>query len=180
MILTIVIVIAIVIFSLAILISRRPDAFHVSRSAAIAAPSSVLFEHVNDLHKFQDWSPWAKMDPHSKISYEGPVAGVGAKFAWESKKTGAGSMTILKSTPDELIGIKLDFLKPMKATNTVEFTFAPTEGGTVVTWSMEGKNNFIGKAFGMIVDFEKMCGTQFEQGLENLRELVASEVTATR
>jgi hypothetical protein len=89
-------------------------------------------------------------------------------------------MTLIESKPDELIRIQLDFLKPMKANNIAEFTFAPTAGGTVVTWSMAGKNNFVAKIFGLIVNCDKMCGTQFEQGLENLRELVSSEVAATR
>ena len=180
MILTILIAVAVVLVGLVVFINSRPNSFCFTRSAAIPAPASMLFEQVNDFHKWEDWSPWARMDPDAKNSYDGPAAGVGAKFAWEGKKTGAGAMTLIESKPDELIRIKLDFLKPMKATNIAEFTFAPTTGGTVVTWSMSGTNSFAGKAFGLIVDCEKMCGTQFEQGLENLRELVGSAVAVPR
>lgn len=180
MILTILIAFAVFVIGLVIYITSRPSTFRVSRSAAIPAPASVLFEHVNDFHKWEDWSPWARMDPDAKNSYDGPSSGVGAKFAWEGKKTGAGGMTLIESKHDELIRIKLDFLKPMKATNIAEFSFAPTTGGTVVTWSMSGPCNFVAKTFRLIIDCDKMCGTQFEQGLENLREVVGSEVAVTR
>jgi uncharacterized protein YndB with AHSA1/START domain len=178
MILYILIALAVVIVGLVVFINSRPATFRVSRSATIPAPASALFEQVNDFHKWQEWSPWAKMDPYAKNTFDGPGAGVGAKFAWDGKKTGAGAMTLIESQPVELIRIKLDFLKPMQATNTVEFTFVPTDGGTLVTWSMWGKNNLMGKMFGLIVDCDKMCGTQFEQGLENLRDVVGSEVGA--
>ena len=49
-----------------------------------------------------------------------------------------------------------------------EFTFKPEGGQTQVTWSMSGKNNFMGKAFGLFVDCEKMVGRDFEKGLANL------------
>ena len=118
--------------------------------------------------------------PNAKNSFDGPAAGVGAKFTWESKKTGAGAMTLIESQPNELIRIKLDFLKPMKATNIAEFTFAPTEGGTVLTWSMSGKLQLRREGVRTDRRLRKMCGKQFEQGLENLRDLVGSEVAATR
>jgi hypothetical protein len=37
---------------------------------------------------------------------------------------------------------------------------------------MTGKNKFMGKAIGLFIDCEKMCGGQFEQGLASLKSLV--------
>ena len=85
----------------AVVVSLRPSEFHVERSASISAPPAVVFEQVNDLHKWQAWSPWAKMDPAAKVSYEGPTAGTGAVFHWDGNKdVGAGSMTIVDSRPN--------------------------------------------------------------------------------
>ena len=36
---------------------------------------------------------------------------------------------------------------------------------------MEGKNNLVGKAFGLIVDCDKMIGKDFEKGLASLKTL---------
>jgi len=80
-------------------------------------------------------------------------------------------MTVMESRPNELIRIKLEFLKPFQATNTTEFIFKPEGQQTVVTWSMSGKNNFVCKAFGLIMNCDKIVGGQFEQGLENLKSV---------
>jgi hypothetical protein len=68
-----------------------------------------------------------------------------------------------------LIRIHLEFLRPFKATNDVEFTFKPEGSQTAVTWTMTGKNNFLSKAFGLFVDCEKMVGADFEKGLASLK-----------
>jgi len=155
-----------------IVITGRPDEFTVTRAASIAAPPERIFPHVNDLHKWQAWSPWAKLDPDAINTFSGADAGAGAAMAWDgSKKVGAGKMTITESQPSGLIRFRLDFQKPMQATNSAEFTFRPEGGQTVVTWSMAGKNCFMGKVFGLFMAFDKMCGCQFEKGLANLKSV---------
>ena len=81
-------------------------------------------------------------------------------------------MTILESRPDELIRIKLEFLKPFKATSTSEFTFKPEGNQTAVTWSMSGKNTFMAKAMGLVMNCDKMVGGDFERGLTNLKSIL--------
>jgi hypothetical protein len=36
----------------------QPADFRVTRSASIDAPPEVVFAQVNDLRKWNDWSPW--------------------------------------------------------------------------------------------------------------------------
>lgn len=162
--------------------SRQPNEFRVTRTGLVNAPPEAVFRHVNDLHLWQQWSPWAKRDPNCEIAYDGPNTGEGAKFAWNgNKEVGEGKMLIIESTPHKLIAIRLDFIKPMRATNTAEFKFEPEGTGTKVTWSMFGKNNFVGKIFHLVVDCDKMIGEDFEQGLANLKSVAesASAVAAT-
>jgi hypothetical protein len=80
-------------------------------------------------------------------------------------------MTLIESRPSELIRIKLEFMKPFRATNTAEFTFAPEGDRTIVTWSMTGRNSFIGKAIGLFMDMDRMIG-QFENGLAQIQAVV--------
>jgi hypothetical protein len=156
------------------LVATRPTDFRVSRSATMPVAPDVVFSHINDLKKWQEWSPWAKLDPNCKTAFEGPVAGVGAKFAWDGNNdVGVGSMTITESKPPELVRIKLAFLKPMEGVSDVTFTLKPAASGTQVTWQMDSKNGFMAKAFSLFVDCEKMCGDQFEQGFKNLKEVIA-------
>jgi hypothetical protein len=45
---------------------------------------------------------------------------------------------------------------------------------TEVTWTMTGKNNFMGKAFSLFVDYDKMVGGDFEKGLASMKTLAES------
>ena len=156
-----------------VVIAGQPEEFKVVRSVNISAPPEKVFPHVNDFHQWEGWSPWAKMDPACKNNYSGAAAGTGAILAWAgNRKVGEGRMTILESQPGEFIRIKLEFLKPFKATNTAEFSFQCGGGLTAVTWSMSGKNNFMGKIFGLIVNCDRMIGGDFEKGLAAMKSVV--------
>ncbi len=169
----ILILVAIAIIIFVIVAAMQPSDFHITRTGTINAPASAVFAQVNDLQKWDAWSPWAKLDPEAINSFEGPASGIGAIMRWAgNNKVGAGSMTIMESRPDEFISFKLEFLRPFAATNTAEFTFNSEDNQTTVTWSMYGKNNFKGKAIGLIMNCEKMVGGQFEKGLAALKSVV--------
>lgn len=162
--------------ALLVFIARRPDRFLVERSARIDAPVEAVFAYVNDLRNWEHWSPWAKRDPQMQKVYEGPSAGVGAVHRWAGDKTvGEGSMTIVHSEPSQQVGIALAFLKPFQANNDVLFRFMPEGEGTRVTWSMTGRNNFMAKAMHLVMNMDKMCGGDFEQGLAQLKHLAEAE-----
>ena len=160
----------------AVVASMQPAEFRISRSTKITAPPEAVFAQVNDLHKWEAWSPWAKMDPNAKMTFEGPAAGKGAGYTWAgNSKVGEGKMTITDSKPSELVVFQLDFLKPMQGTNAAEFTFKPEGNQTLVTWTMTGTNGFVGKAFGLIVNCDKMVGGEFEKGLAAMKTLVEGD-----
>jgi hypothetical protein len=168
----ILIALAVIVIVFTVIVVLQPSQFRVTRSATLSAPAPAVFAQVNDFHKWEAWSPWAKLDPAAKNSFEGPSAGIGAIFKWSgNKEVGEGSMTITESRPSELIRIKLDFAKPFEATNTTEFTFKPEGNQTVVTWSMFGTNNFIAKAFCLFNSMDKMVGGQFEKGLASMKSI---------
>ena len=168
-------VIVVIVILLLVVIASRPADFSVTRSADMSATPQVIFPQVNDLHNWQAWSPWAKLDPNMKMTYSGPEAGKGAAYAWTgNNKVGEGRMTITESRPSELVRIKLEFLKPFAATNASEFTFQPQGSQTNVTWAMSGKRNFMMKAMCMVMNMDKMLGGQFEQGLQQMKAIVES------
>jgi uncharacterized protein YndB with AHSA1/START domain len=171
------IVIAALVVVLIGIIAMQPSEFRVARTTTIAAPAPVVFAQVNDFHKWEAWNPWGKIDPAMKASHEGPPAGVGAAYAWAgNSQVGEGRMTVTESQPNELVRIRLDFLKPMSGTSTAEFTLRPEGDQTAVVWSMTGHNNFLAKAFCLFVNMDKMIGDQFEKGLAQMK--VAAEAAA--
>jgi uncharacterized protein YndB with AHSA1/START domain len=160
-----------------VIVAMQPAEFRVARSTTISAPPAVVFAQVNDLHKWQEWSPWAKLDPNSRTTFEGPPAGEGAVFGWAGNdQVGEGKMTIIESRPTERVKFRLDFVKPFAGTNEAEFTFQPQGADTLVTWSMTGRKNFVMKAIGLFMNCDKMIGPEFEKGLAQLN---AASKTAT-
>lgn len=153
-------------------VAAQPPAFRITRSATIDAPPATVFAQVNDFHKWEAWSPWAKLDPNAKNSFEGPAAGTGAKFHWAgNKEVGEGGMEITESKPSDLIRIKLDFIKPFAATNTTEFTFVAEGDKTKINWTMSGENNFVGRIFCTFMNMDKMVGSDFEKGLASMKSI---------
>ena len=171
----ILLVLVIVVGVLAGIVALQPSTFHIERSATMSAPPAKVFAQVNDFHAWQAWSPWAKLDPAAKVSFEGPAAGEGAVYKWSGNSdVGEGSMTLLESHPNDRIGIKLDFIKPFAGTNQVEFTFKPEGDKTLVTWSMSGTNGFVSKAFCLLMNMQKIVGGEFDKGLASIKAIVES------
>lgn len=169
----ILVVLALLIAGVLVAGAFRPDMMHVTRSATMAAPPSAVFGVVNDFRRWNDWSPWAKLDPEMKVTLEGPPTGVGAVYKWNGNNdVGEGSTTLVESVPDQKVGMKLAFVRPFPGESDVRFTFEPEGGGTKVTWAMDSPQPYPAKVVGMFIDCEKMCGDSFVEGLNNLKAIV--------
>src|ERR1041384_719014 len=142
----------------------QPDDYRLTRQTVIAAPAARVFEQVNDLKKWDGWSPWAKLDTNASVTFSGPQSGPGASFAWDGNdKVGAGTMTITESKPNERIATRTDFARPFAGTSNSDFIFwqrgnqpnATTQVPlTQVTWTMSGTQSFIGKAICLFMSME--------------------------
>jgi uncharacterized protein YndB with AHSA1/START domain len=153
-----------------VVVAMQPSEFHVERTATIAAPPAEVFAQVNDLHKWDAWSPWAKLDPNAKIAFEGPEAGQGAAMSWAGNdKVGEGKMTVVESRPNEAVKLKVDFVKPFEGTSNSDFAFKLEGDGTAVTWAMSAHHNFMEKAFCLVMNGKKMIGDDMEKGLAQLK-----------
>jgi hypothetical protein len=153
-----------------IVVAMQPSEFRVERSTTIAAPAETVFAQVNDLHKWDAWSPWAKIDPEAKISFEGPESGTGSMLHWSgNSQVGEGTMTLTESRPNEFVKINTAIVKPMEVSNTTEFSFKPEGDQTHVTWTLYGHQNFVGKAFCLMMNGKKMMGELLEKGLAQLK-----------
>ena len=169
----ILIVFAAVIIVFLVVVAMQPSEFRVARSANISGSAPAVFAQVNDFHKWEAWNPWGKIDPAMKQIYEGAAAGIGAIYTWVgNNEVGEGRMTMTESRPHDLIRIKMEFYKPLAATNTAEFTFKPAGNQTAVTWSMTGNKNFMAKAIHLFMNMDKMIGGQFEKGLAEMKSIV--------
>jgi hypothetical protein len=162
------------------LVASRPDSYHVERTVDVGAPAATLFAEIDDLRAWAAWSPWEKRDPAMTKTFGPSTAGVGAHYAWEgNKEVGKGSMTITESRPDSRVAQRVEFIEPFKSIAATAFDLKPAgPASTRVTWSMDGKSNFVGKAFSLVMDMDKVIGKDFEAGLASLKQLAEAHAVA--
>ncbi|MEX0967895.1 MAG: SRPBCC family protein [Bacteroidia bacterium] len=148
---------------------------HVERTAEINAPPEVVFQQVNNLRNWEEWSPWHQIDSNMQLEYTGSGEGTGSSYIWtsEHQDVGNGSLIITKSEPYERIETEMNFMD--QGTAYSDWLFEKTDSGTRVTWSMDSDmgNNPVGKYMGLLMD--SWLGGDFEEGLSKLKEI--SEAT---
>ena len=149
-----------------------PHHVHVERSIVINAPQPQLFDVLDGFKRFNEFSPWAALDPDTQYTYSGPESGVGAKMSWIStnSKVGSGTNEIVDSTPPNFIRTRLVFGDQAPA--EASFRFEPADGGTRVTWGFDcdlGANP-IAHYFGLM--FDKWIGGDYEKGLAKLKQVM--------
>ena len=168
----IVLIIVVIILAVLVYAATRPNDFVVSRSTSIDAPAEAIFPLINDFKHWPEWSPFEKLDPEMQRTLSGADSGKGAVYAWEgNSKAGKGRMEITGSAPSSQVALKLDFEKPFRANNSVDFSLSPSGEGTTVTWAMRGARPFIAKLMGLFMNFDTLIGKDFEAGLANLKRV---------
>lgn len=170
---TIAIIVVVAIAVILIYAATRPDSFRIERSISIKTPPEKIFPFLNGFRQWEAWSPWEKVDPAVKRSYSGADSGKGAVYAWQGNKDiGQGRMEIIESTPSSNVVIKIDFLKPFEAHNTIEFRLERQGDAVKVTQAMYGPSPFLSKLMGLFCSMDKMVGKKFEEGLTSLKSIV--------
>jgi uncharacterized protein YndB with AHSA1/START domain len=172
MLLTVVALVAVLVVGVLGLAATKPDTFAVERSATIKASPETLYALLSDFHQWESWSPWDKLDPAMKRTYEGAANGMGAVYAWEGNdKAGKGRMEITEATAPSKVVIKLDFLVPFESHNVTEFTLTPEGDAQKLTWKMSGPQPFVSKIMCVFMDMDAMIGKDFETGLAGLKAI---------
>jgi uncharacterized protein YndB with AHSA1/START domain len=159
-----------------VLAMTKPDSFHVERHVVIKALPETVFAHINDFKHWDRWSPWEKLDTAMQKTLSGPPSGAGAVYEWSGNEdVGRGRMEIIESARSSSIRIQLDFLDPFEARNVTTFALKREGLNTMVTWAMDGPNQFIGKVMSVFYDMDAMIGGDFEEGLSNLKNVSEGE-----
>jgi uncharacterized protein YndB with AHSA1/START domain len=150
------------------------DTYTVERVATIAAEPQQIYDRIADFHQWANWSPWEDLDPDQQRTFSGAESGPGARYAWSgNRKAGRGRMEISSAQPPNEIQVALEFEKPFKSSNTIDFSLTPEGSGrTKVRWTMTGPKTRMTKLMGLFTSMDKMIGPDFEKGLARLKDAV--------
>lgn len=167
------IIVVLILVAVVVFVSTRPAEMVVSRELLIKATPELIFPYINNSKKSNEWMPWHEDDPHVKMTYSGPDEGVGSMTLWTSKgKMGTGNAEVIESIKNQNVKTRLTYTKPMTMSQLAEVSLQSTSGGTLVRWSVSGKNPVIGRIMCAFVNMDKMIGGNFEKGLVNLQKIV--------
>jgi uncharacterized protein YndB with AHSA1/START domain len=108
----------------------------VERSAAIAAPPSVVLEQLADPRRWQSWSPWGDADPGVERAYGGPPSGEGASCYWWNDNV-RGRITVVAADVLQ-VEVELEMVKPAPSLTDLRFVLAAEGAGTRLTASAKG------------------------------------------
>lgn len=146
--------------------------YTVSKSITINSANATVLENINDLSKWQTWSPWACLDPQAKMTSSLD------NMTWESKFIGSGKMTIKARTATQ-VDFDLDFIKPFKSHADVNILISKvSESTTTVTWQMHSKLPIFMCFFKKL--FQVMIGRDFDRGLVRLKALCETGSVPTK
>lgn len=145
-----------------------PSKVHVERSATINASAKTVFNTVNNLKTWNNWSYWDRIDPNMKSTYQGPEAGTGAIHRWDSENdsVGKGSLTITESIEPTKILTSLEIDETWTAPGG--WLFEETGSGVKATVFMDMDMPFYMRIPGMFMD--DMLEKDFGKTLAGLKQ----------
>ena len=135
--------IASLLLSALIYLASQNGHFRVRRSLEIDAAVESAFDAVLDFKSWPLWSPWLMHEPDTPLDYSEKVRVEDGYYSWDGKVIGAGKVTHLEIRPGRSIHQQIEFQRPFKSVNQVDWEFEKIGARTLVTWEMRGKMPFL-------------------------------------
>ncbi|KAA3636595.1 MAG: hypothetical protein DWQ02_07975 [Bacteroidetes bacterium] len=145
-----------------------PKSVTSKQEVSIDAPVELVFNAVNDLSQWENWSIWKASDSTMVTTLGDNYIGEGGSYSWSGDVVGEGELKILSSTANEAIKTDIKF-GPMGGANG-HWTFAPAEGGTNVNWDVTSKFGYPFNLMLLFGDWEGMMSEEFNKGLKMLKD----------
>jgi effector-binding domain-containing protein len=154
---------AALVLAVLIYLATLEGGFQVRRSLEVAAPPEAVFAAIIDFKTWPAWSPWLMHEPDAAIVYSENHQDEGGYYSWDGKIVGAGKLTHVGIHPGKAIAQEIEFLRPFKSRNQVNWAFENRDGNTLVSWEMAGRMPFLFRF--MAKQMEPMIGRDYELGL---------------
>jgi len=165
----------------AIYIATKDGNYQVEDSINIAAPTSVVYNEVNDFRNWENWGPWMDDADDLILDYGSKTSGEGGSYSWKSEDMGDGNIITTKAIPNNSIEQELNFKSTYgESTSDVYWKFEDAEDGTLVTWGIKGSQSFMEKLGFAFKDesFSNMLKPMLAEGLDKLKKVTEDKMNA--
>jgi len=136
----------IVIIGGSIYIATLNGIYQTEETKVIKAPTTMVFNEVNQLKNWENWGPWTKNDNTLVFNYSEKTKGEGASYHWQSENNNDGKITTTEVIPNKSIQQEITY--PVlfgESTSTLYWLFEKNEGNTKITWEVKGERTFFDK-----------------------------------
>jgi hypothetical protein len=148
--------------------------YRVRRGLQIDAPVKAVFAAIRDFKTWPEWNPWLLHEPDTEIVYSENCHQEGGFYRWDGKLVGAGRLTHLRINPESSIDQQIEFIRPFKSRNQVNWYFENKNGSTIVEWEMIGSLPFLFRF--MRNRIEPMISKDYDLGLALLSGYLLPEL----
>jgi len=149
-----------------------PTSYSVEVSSAMNAPQKEVFNYVRNLETFDQWSPWAELDPEMKIETSGEAGEIGSSYSWQGNEdVGKGKMTI-SNISDNRIDINLQFIEPWESESKTWYVVEEVGNTSIVYWYMTGEMSYPWNIMSLFMNMEEMISKDYYKGLNKLKTIV--------
>ena len=153
-----------------VLMAVSPKNLVVEKSIKIEAPANVCYNLVNDLGKWELWSPWFQLDPEAEHTYSDITYGAGAKWNWKGNEDlGEGSQTIIENDENNAVKMALEF-QGWDGESFSDWVFTEKDGATEISWDFQGSDTpFFFRPFNLLM--KSGLAKSYKEGLAALKGL---------
>lgn len=144
-----------------------PGTWSAKGAADLQAPPREVFPYLNDLARWDAWTPWGDVES----TFDGETAGVGARRSWDHPNLGSGSITITESVDDRLVRYRV-VVEDGALSVEGAFVLEAAGGGSTVTWSETGDFGWNPLMGYTALTMPKSQSAQLQQGLAELQRLL--------
>lgn len=147
--------------------------FLIESQIVVNQPKDKVFDYLRHMRNHDDFSPWSKLDPDMKKSYEGTDGTVGFVVKWESNNPQVGKSlhTLTSIKEGERIEVDVRFTEPFQSRNPAYFTTeAVGANQTKVTWGYVGTMKYPTNL--LMAFIERKIRVAMDGGLVKLKDIL--------
>jgi len=150
---------------------------HLERSVEVSSPLRQIFDSVDTFRRFPEWSALRRLDPQTKMTFEGPESGKGARVKWTSAspQVGDGALEIASTEQDSKVVMALT---NMWSGDDKKYTvtLTPSQNGktVVINWAYDADYgwNLQWRYAGLYINGDP--ASQIQTNLTNIAAMLAS------
>jgi effector-binding domain-containing protein len=145
-----------------------PSERTLSQTLEMKKSPRLIFNQINSLKNWENWSPFLEQDPEMVSEYSGPDYGIGNRQEWKSKANGDGNMQIVESINNQKVVFDLDL--GMGIVYPTWFVLERNPSAVIVTWGITLSNLKYPLDRLMWAMFSGRMNSVFMKGLTNLNK----------